>query len=131
MVIWNKFILFAENLFKAMKYNITNLSLPPFAFLDSAFNPTLNNRNCILHVRSASVTEVLNYNQLLTLNDNVISYRFSYCDEDLIAILHYCTTIEDKDDIIKLVLKPLAEWYCQYCEWEDKNIANDCIADAN
>ena len=114
-----------------MAYKITSLNLPEFAFLDSAQDKSLNDRNCILHIRSASVVEILEYNKLLQLNDGVIAYRFNYYEEEFIAMLHYCTTIEDKDDIVELVLKPAAKWYCEYCEWEDRNILNDSIADIN
>lgn len=107
-----------------MAYKLTNLTLPAFTFLDSAFNSDLDGRNCILHVRSMSVVEVLDLENAI-LNDDVITYHFSYGFEQFVAALHFSATLTEKEDIIQLVMKPLAEWYCHYCEWEDNNIANE------
>lgn len=29
------------------------------------------------------------------------------------------------------IMKPCADWFCQYCEWEDNNIINDNLSHNN
>lgn len=106
-----------------------NLTLPDFAFLDDAQDGQLSERNVILHVRSASVVEILERGKAM-LYDDVLTYKFSYTNpcgiaEPMVAVLHYTATLDkDKDpDLIKRkILKPAAQWYCRWAEWEDKNI---------
>ena len=46
----------------------------------------------------------------------------------MIAALHYCATLNkdaDRDMIIKEIIQPAAEWYCNYCTWEDENIVRN------
>ena len=103
---------------------LTNLTLPPFAFLDSAQDESLNDRNVILHVRSAAVIEILSAELPYGLKPDVITYEFNHGIERFIAILHYSVIVEDKEDIIELIMKPCADWFCEYCAWEDNNIIN-------
>ena len=49
------FIIFANKIEHPMK--VIDITLPDFAFLDGANDPTLDQRNVILHVRSASVAK--------------------------------------------------------------------------
>lgn len=114
-----------------MAHKLINLTLPPFAFLDSAQDSSLDGRNVILHVRSASVIEILNVEQLPILRDDVITYEFNYGIERNIAVLHHSPLVDDKADIIELIMKPCAEWYCEYCQWEDNNIVNDDLSHNN
>lgn len=103
---------------------LINLNLPAFAFLDAAQDESLNGRNVILHVRSASVVEILSEDQPYGLKPGVITYKFNHGIERFIAILHFSTIVEDKEDIIELIMKPCADWFCEYCDWEDNNIIN-------
>lgn len=114
-----------------MAHKLINLTLPPFAFLDSANDTSLEGRNVILHVRSASVIEILADDQLPILKGDVITYEFDYGLEHNIAVLHYSAILEDKDDIVEQIMKPCADWFCQYCEWEDNNIVNDDLSHNN
>lgn len=111
---------------------IQELTLPPFAFVDGGGHDgdLLSGRTVILHVRSASVVEIFDYEDVV-LNENVVSYKFGYVNrygvkEKMVAALHYCATIEEGDDrqmIIDEILAPAAQWYREYCTWEDNNIA--------
>ena len=111
-------------------------ALPEWAFLDahSHLGDELSDRTLILHVRSASVIEIIDAdNDGFIPVEGVLMFNFQNIGafgvvENLIAILHYCQTLDfekDKQFIIKEILKPCAMWYCDYCEWEDKNIIED------
>lgn len=108
-------------------------NLPTFAFVEGSGHEKkdmLTGRTVILHVRSASVIEIFN-REKVALNPEVFTYKFIYTNqfgiqEPLIAVLHYCATLdvnEDGDMIKNEVIKPAAQWYCEYCTWEDRNIA--------
>lgn len=112
---------------------MVKLDLPEFAFINGSDhepggNPT-EGRNIILHVRSASVLEVFERNNVV-LNDDVLSFNFSNKNsfdikEPMVIALHYSAKLDklvDSQFIIENVLKPAAKWYCDYCDWEDKNI---------
>ena len=107
------------------------LTLPSWAFLDAHDGSIdhLSGRTVILHIRSSSVIEIFNENDV-ALNEDILSCRFYYINklgvrENMVAALHYCTTL-DKDLDRKLIkneiLKPCAIWYCDYCTREDDNI---------
>lgn len=115
---------------------IVDLKLPEFAFVEGSFHEEggdpLEGRIVILHIRSGSVIEMLNRPDVV-LNDDVLTYKFSYIDyfsikEPIIAVLHYCGTLDmkaDKSMIKEEIMKPAAKWYCDYLLWEDKNIINE------
>lgn len=107
------------------------LSLPEFAFVDSAGHEVpdvLAGRTIILHVRSASVLEVLERDDAF-LNDGTLAVKFNYTNrfgfkERLLMALHYSATLDrdtDRETIIDEVMKPAARWYADYCDWEDRN----------
>lgn len=109
------------------------LTLPTFAFVEGSWHEKkdiLSGRIVILHVRSASVIEIFDREDV-ALNPEVFTYKFIYTNqfgiqEPLIAALHYCATLDvnrDREMIKNEIMRPAAQWYCQYCEWEDKNIA--------
>lgn len=112
--------------------DIKELTLPSFAFVEGGGHDgdLLSGRTVILHVRSASVIEIFDYEDV-ALNEGVLSYKFGYINrygikEKLVAALHYSATIDSSSDaamIVDEVLMPAAEWYRQYCRWEDNNIA--------
>lgn len=118
---------------------LKDLSLPAFAFIEDAKeHGVLEGRNVILHVRSASVIEMLTKDTLIALNDNVLTYYFDFinawgCIEHYVAVLHYSTTLDiaaDAGIITEQVLKPAADWFTSYLEWEDSNIVEDNKAKA-
>lgn len=114
-----------------MENDITDLSLPEFAFLDDDVNdsPMLKGRTVILHVRSASVMEVLE-RDTSRLKDGVLSYEFTNVTahgvkQEYVLALHYCATLDtekDREAIIRHIMKPAAKWYGDYCDWEDARI---------
>lgn len=117
------------------KQYLIELRLPEFAFVDGSEHEKkdiLKDRTVILHVRSASVIEIIERENAF-ITEGTLTYNFTHTDlfgieEDMIALLHYCTTLDkdaDRGMIINHVLKPAAQWYCNYCDWEDRNIINN------
>lgn len=110
---------------------LIKLNLPEFAFVESSGHDgdALSGRNIILHVRTASIIEILPEDRVF-LNDRAIRHSFTNTNiaggvEYLTAFLHYTATLDeitDKREIIERVLIPAAKWYCAYCDWEDMNI---------
>lgn len=114
---------------------MTEYNLPEWAFLDahSHLGNPLIDRTVILHIRSASVIEIIDRdNDGYIPVEGVLMYKFKYTSiagtERLTAILHYSATIDKVDNaefIKNKILKPCAIWYCNYCAWEDDNIIRD------
>ena len=114
----------------------TTLTLPEFAFVEGSEHEEggdpLYDRNVIIHISSASVMEVF-LKEDVVLEDDVLSLNFSNKNrfgikERMTIALHYSATLDkvaDRVMIIEEVLKPAAKWYCDYCDWMDKNIDND------
>lgn len=113
-----------------------NLTLPEFAFVEGSWHEVggdpLQGRTVILHVRSASVIEILERDNVV-LNDDVLTLKFYYenrfdVKEHMVAVLHYCATLDAKADRVMIkeeIMKPAARWYCDYCTWEDNNICDE------
>lgn len=119
--------------YKTMKQELRDLSLPEFAFVDDDKpNGKLHGRNVILHTRSMSIIEVLDKDEVLYIEPHVLTCEFNYINpydaiEHKVAILHVCATMDvvaDRDAILSNVILA-ADWFCQYCEWEDKNIQEE------
>lgn len=112
--------------------NIIDLTLPEFAFVEGSWHEEggdpLRNRIVVLHVRSASVIEIFDKDDVV-LKDDILAYEFKYINrfgitETMVAALRYCMILDVKADgnmIIKEIMKPAAQWYCDYCTWEDKH----------
>lgn len=108
------------------------LTLPEFAFIESSGHDgdKLQGRNVILHTRSASVLEVFQTDKVY-IKQNTVSFDFNNTNnfgikEYLTIALHYCATLDAQRDattIKEQILIPAARWFCDYCDWEDKNIA--------
>jgi hypothetical protein len=114
------------------------LNLPEWAFLDcnTHLGNELGNRTVILHVRSASVIEIFDIDrEVLYLDKGAVSFAFkNYAGESLIAVLHYCTTLDkdtDRGMIVEQVLIPCAEFYADYTEWEDRNMIESEVSGLN
>lgn len=103
------------------------LTLPEWAFLDahSHLGDKLENRTVILHIRSMTVIEIF-YPKDVLLNEDIlkVSFKNTVTGEELIAALHFSTTLDRLSDseILKAILKKCASFYCDYCDWEDENI---------
>ena len=114
-----------------MAPQLTQLTLPAFAFLEGSEHEKnlLEGRTVIVHVRSASIVEIFDRADV-SLNDDVLRLKFTYTNrfgikEQLVAALHYTATlnpISEAELIKKEILIPAAQWYCNYCAWEDENI---------
>jgi hypothetical protein len=106
--------------------NIVKLTLPEFAFVAGAENDNdeLRGRTVILHVHTATVMEVFESSDVC-LNVDALHYDYvrhtPYFDEALTIALHYSATLDDEEDIFK-VMKKAAQWYNDYCDWEDLEI---------
>lgn len=111
---------------------LIDLTLPPFAFVESGGHDgnELDGRNVVLHVRSASIIEMLPREDLvMTMSDDVITHEFSFVnylgiEEHHVALLHYSGTLDaviDRQIIIDEIMKPAADWFSLYCVWEDSN----------
>ena len=110
------------------------LNLPAFAFLDGSGHEEniLEGRNVIMHVRSASIIEILDRG-MCCLKPGVVKKNFTYTnrygeEEKMVAVLHYCGTLDaavDTEMIKEEVLKPAVVWYCDYCDWEDRMIEEE------
>lgn len=89
----------------------------------------LRGRNVILHTRTASVLEVLEW-KMSAIKPEKLQQRFAYhnkygLDEQMIIVLHYSATLDEVADrtmIFERVINPAIEWYCDYCDWEDSGI---------
>lgn len=113
-----------------MKKKIS-LTLPEFAFVEGSEHEDnmLDGRNVILHIRSASIVEVLERDKC-HLNDGVVKKNFTYTnrygvEEKMVVVLHYCVTLDMRTDVEMIkeeILKPAAKWYCDWADWEDENI---------
>lgn len=113
---------------------IVNLKLPEFAFLESSGHDEdcLKDRNVVIHTRTASIIEFCESGNVFLTKD-VISYNFINTNliglkERMTALLHYSATLDeklDKQEIIERVIIPAARWFCDYCDWEDKNIIEE------
>lgn len=113
---------------------IIDLTLPSFAWLSGGKHDgnNLNERNVILHTSSLSVIEIFRYEDVIKEGENDLSYKFGYINREgvkkrFLSILHASPLILDhnKKEIIEIVMKPAAEWYRSYCDWEDGNIINE------
>lgn len=112
---------------------VINLTLPEFAWVESSGHDgdILTGRSVILHTRTASVVEIFPEENVFP-KPGVISFTFINTNalglkEHFAALLHYSATLDqatDKQEIIDRVLTPAARWFCDYCDWEDKNIIN-------
>lgn len=114
---------------------LVNLTLPEFAFVEGSEhekNNILSGRTVILHIRSASVVEILDRDNTF-LTEGTLAYNFSFVNsfdikEPMVATLHYSATLDkdaDREMIIKEIMKPAAQWYCEYAKWEDENIRKE------
>lgn len=111
-----------------------NLTLPEFGFIDSAGHEKpdlLKGRNVILHIRSMSIMEIFDRDNVF-LKDDVLRFEFYNRNQygikgPMVIALHYSSSLDkdaDREILIEKVLKPAAKWYCDYCGWEDEHIVN-------
>lgn len=112
------------------------LTLPEFAFVEGykGKDDELYGRNVILHVRSASVMEVFDKG-VAFLSEDVITRTFKNASpvgvvEELVMALHHSPLLDlntDRDYIVNEIMKPACKWYCDYCDYMDKEIGDDLL----
>ena len=119
----------------------TNLTLPEWAWIDGGDhekggNP-IQGREILMHIRSASVMEVLD-GESTELNEDTIKYGFNYINsfglvEPKLIALHYSALLDADEDYEKIIeiLKGAVKWYCDWCDWEDANIRADEFSQFN
>lgn len=92
----------------------------------------LEDRSVVMHVRTATVIEIFEENNFVPAA-GALTYNFTHrsksfnTDEHFVAVLHFSTTLTDEDDLLA-VMERATRWYCDYCDWEDQNIATDEIS---
>ena len=104
---------------------LVNLILPEFAFVEGSEHEKNN-------ILSGSVIEILDRDNTF-LTEGTLAYNFSFVNsfgikEPMVATLHYSATLDkdvDREMIIKEIMKPAAQWYCEYAKWEDENIRKE------
>ncbi len=104
-----------------------NYILPEFVFLDgqSHLGNTLEERTVVMHVRTASLFEVIHMSNVIISEFKARTWDIQYINpllaniEDIKLLLHY-TSAEDEQ--LEDVVMKLKEWYFEYLLWEDKNI---------
>jgi hypothetical protein len=85
----------------------------------------LEGRTVILHVRSASVIEIIDLDcGGVFLKKEVLRHNFkNYLGENLTAVLHYCAHPDVSDErTMNNILTAAAEFYKKYTAWEDAGI---------
>lgn len=106
----------------------TSLSLPEWVFLDghTHLGKELENRTVFMHVRSATVFEVFEYDAVV-LSPKVTAKEFSFVNsygitENLIIAVHF--SIAELAELDAIVNKAIT-FYTDYQKWEDRNIDYD------
>lgn len=120
-----------------MSKKMIELNLPEFAFVEGyRDDDELKDRNVILHIRSASVMEIFEQEDtfpvegIITMpfkrfNHLVESMTGEECEERYVMLLHHSPLFDeqnDRDYIIKNIMKPASMWYCDYCTYMDNMV---------
>lgn len=120
---------------------IIDLTLPEWGWIDGGDHETkgneLNGRQVFTHLWSATVLEVFDRKNVVA-KTTTLQYDFEYLNifgiaEQKTMLLHYSAKIDrdtDEDILLEIMAKG-AKWYCDYCQWEDKNILSDELASMN
>lgn len=110
--------------------NPTELTLPEFTFIEGSEHEEpniLEGRTVFQHIRSYTVFELFDSEDLFALNPGVKTYKFEHINifgavEKLILIVHF--TFAEPEDMPEIFEKA-TNWYRDYCNWEDRNISED------
>ena len=110
-----------------------NLTLPDFVFFDgnTPQGNTLEGREVVFHVRSATVIEMFD-DGTVKVDEDTCFFRYNYTNllgmvEPKIAVVHYCATLDLKDGdsfdhFKKEVIKPAILWYLKDIACMDNEI---------
>lgn len=118
-----------------METKFINYSLPEFVFLDgnSPNGDTLNHRTVIQHIRSFTILEVVHLDEHWMADFKSKTFDFEYknrygATENIKFALHFSLSTDDDDEILQEIFEKSKQWYCEYLDWEDKNIDTDNLA---
>jgi hypothetical protein len=115
---------------------LIDLNLPEFMWMDGCEHDTpTTGRNIICHVRSMTVVEVFEKDNVL-LKDGLVTYDFDHLDtmgivEHFTMAVHYSATLDDDIAMLRSIMAKCAKWYTDWMDWEDGNIRNEEIAGWN
>ena len=116
-----------------MGKKIIESKLPEFAVLDGSCHEgnTLEGRDVVIHIRSASVLEFSEYDDAILKKETLYAefdfenqYNFGIIEHKM-CVLHYCATldrIKDEKMILNKIILPAIEWYKQYMRWKEENL---------
>ncbi|WP_315387773.1 hypothetical protein [Hoylesella shahii] len=118
-----------------MSKQLIQLTLPEFAFLSDDLNGELRGRNVIIHIRTMTIIEIIERENVLLYEPNVLYHKFEYKNifgetEKLVAMLHVCTTFDkilDKEFIKQDIIKPACEYYMKFATMADAEMLEDEI----
>jgi hypothetical protein len=112
-----------------------NYTLPEFVFLDGNchLGNTLKSRDIMMHIRSGTVLEIIAMDSVVVSEFKTKTYKFEYQNhfgiaESYIFALHF--TISEEDEL-PVIFEKCRKWYCDYLQWEDRNIITDEAAKHN
>lgn len=116
-----------------MSKQLIQLTLPEFAFLSEDLNGDLRGRNVIIHIRSMSIIEILEREDVYYYEPDVLYHKFDYENmfgetERLVALLHVCTTFDKEIDggyILDNIIKPACEYYMKFATMADQEMMED------
>ena len=111
-----------------MAKKLVSLSLPEWAFLDAETHEgnLIGTRTIVEHVPTGTILEIFDRDfDTFVLKPDVLTFNFKNDGlrvERLIIALHRSFTMyqeEDRDKLLGL-MKRCAVWYCDYCDWFDR-----------
>lgn len=112
---------------------VIDLNLPEFMWMDGCEHDTpTTGRNIICHVRSMTVVEVFEDDNVI-LKDDVVTYSFDHINtmgivEYFTMAVHYSATVADDVVMLRSIMAKCAKWYTDWMDWEDNNIVEEDIS---
>lgn len=107
--------------------------MPEFAFLSDDLNGELRGRNVIIHIRTMTIIEIIERENVLLYEPNVLYHKFEYKNifgeiEHLVALLHVCTTFDKEIDrvyILDNIINPACEYYMKFATMADAEMLEE------
>jgi hypothetical protein len=113
----------------------TEYTLPEFCFLDgnSPKGDTLDTRTVIQHIRSYTIMEAVALDEVILSEFTQPTFYFEYKNfagvtEKHLLVLHFSLA---EEEMLTEIFQKTSQWYCEYMNWEDKNIINDATGANN
>lgn len=112
--------------------NMVNYNLPEWVILDGESHQgnTLKGRTVIQHIRTCTVLEVVPMDDVAQSNFETQTFEFWYKNqfglkEQFLLAVHFTLAAEHE---LPDIFKKAQKWYCDYLDWEDRNIVDDSRA---